>query len=208
MRAGGAAGGPHGADRLAPSHALADLDAHLVEVEVERVETEAVVHGNEAAREEVLGDQRDTTVVDRDHRCTAGGGVVDPGVRRSGLVVDDPAGAEATAGLLPTDRAQERAPPQALRGDRAVERLEHRRLRERASLRLGIEIHHAPRQRQPLNGELTPADTNTTSRVAEGAVRLTNRHRPRLVPGPQLEIEADQRGIPARIAEERDRAAA
>src|ERR1700675_1780317 len=77
--------GPQG---LPADHTLADLDARFVEVKIERVETEAVVHDDEAAREKVLGHQRDAPVVDGDHWSASGSRVVGPAVGSARLAVD------------------------------------------------------------------------------------------------------------------------
>src|SRR5262245_22206613 len=100
MWTGRPTGCAHGADGLPTLDTLAVGDADRVEVEVERVESEAVVEGHEAAREEVVAEQRDAPAVDRDHRRPLRRREVDAGVRRARLAVDDPAGAESSAGLL------------------------------------------------------------------------------------------------------------
>src|SRR2546425_1250158 len=67
-----ATGGADGADGLTTVHPVTVGDRGLLEVEVERVETQSVVDHDQTAWEEEVRHERDTAVVDGDHRRPGG----------------------------------------------------------------------------------------------------------------------------------------
>ncbi len=76
MRSGRTTRRADGPDRLAAldEHTLGHVDA--IEMEVQRVEPEAVVEHHEPACEEEVADHRDPSAIGRYHRRTAVGRVV------------------------------------------------------------------------------------------------------------------------------------
>ena len=181
---------------------LADLDPHLLEVKVQRVQTETVVDDDETAGEEVFGHQRDATAVDRRDRRPSRGGVVGAAVGRPGLAVDDPPRPKAGPRLVAGDRTRERAPPETLRGDGPIEPADGLGLGHRPSLGLGIEIDHRRRQRQSLHGKFAPAHRHHAAQRARRTPGLADLDAPGLAARRQLHVEPDQRAVSLAIANE------
>src|SRR5256712_6425540 len=112
-----------------------------------------MVEYDQAAGEEELADEGRAARVGRDDRGAERRRVVDAPVRRARAAVDDPAGAEACAGLRSRDGAREPAAPEAFGGAGFEQRREPLRLGQRAPFSLGVEVHHRAWEREVLDGE-------------------------------------------------------
>src|SRR2546425_13005775 len=93
VRAGRPTAGPDRPEGLTALDTLALADGHRVEVEVEGVETEAVVEHDQAPGEEEFVDEGHAARVGRDDRSAEGHRVIDPDVPRAPGAVDNPPGA-------------------------------------------------------------------------------------------------------------------
>src|SRR5207244_11891043 len=94
----GAPRASHRADGVAPLHEDAFGHLHAIEVHVERVESLAVVEGHRASAEEEIPDECDPAPVGGDDRRARGCRIVETGVRRAGLAIDDPPRPESLPG--------------------------------------------------------------------------------------------------------------
>src|SRR3989449_6530733 len=95
-----------------------------------------MVEYDQAAGEEELADEGRAARVGRDDRGAERRRVVDAPVWRARAAVDDPAGAEACAGLRSRDGAREPAAPEAFGGDGFEQPREPLRLGQRAPFSL------------------------------------------------------------------------
>ena len=166
-----------------------------------------MVDDDEATREEELGHQRDAPAVGRNDRRPLGRRVVGAAVGRAGEAVDDPARAEAGGGLRPADRPREAAAPESLGSDRPVECLHALALQHRASLGLGVRLHHRGRELEALDREVAPANLYLPPRRPGLALPVEDRDAPRVGAWLLLEVEPHQRRVAARVGEERQRTA-
>ena len=169
------------------------------------MQAEPVVDDDQAAREEEVGDQRDPARVRGDDGRPPRGRVVEPGVRRPGPTVDDPAGAEPVAGARGGDRRREASPPEPLAGDRAEDRTQLRLLRVGPAGRLGVEIHHRRRQREPLHGEAAGTDDEAARQRARLTRPVEHGDLPGVAAGAGLEVDGGQRGGQSRVGKELER---
>src|SRR3989441_6620883 len=111
-----------------------------------------MVEYDQAAGEEELADEGRAARVGRDDRGAERRRVVDAPVRRARAAVDDPAGAEACAGLRSPDGAREPAAPEAFGGDGFEQRREPLRLGPRAPFSPRGEVPHPAWGREGLDG--------------------------------------------------------
>ena len=204
VRARGSAGGPHAPERLGALHTLPLGDRGRVEVEIECVEAETVVEDHQPTWEEELGDEGNPAGIGRDHRCPPRHRIVDAAVGRAGLAIDDPARAESGAGCGRPHGLRELPAPEPLRGNRPVEYREPLALGLRPPLGLGVEIDHRLRQREALQREITPRDQEPSLRAPRLAPLLDDPYPPRMGTRLHLQIDAQERGVTARIREERE----
>jgi hypothetical protein len=126
-------------------------------------------------------------------------------MRRAPLPVDHAAGAESRPHAGAGHGSRERPAPQPVGGHDPVEHRQPLGFVHRPSLRLGIEIHHAPGQRQPLDGEVALRDDDRSSGDLGILARPQDGQPPRLRAGFGLHVEADQRRLPAGVREEMER---
>src|SRR6516164_11117870 len=113
MRTRGASRAPHRPQDRSALHERAFRDVDPLEMHVERIETLAVVEGDETAPEEVVSHQSDPAAVRGHHGGARGRGEVHAGVRRAWLAVDDAAEAEAVGLDVGGDGAGESTAPKA-----------------------------------------------------------------------------------------------
>src|SRR5262249_31740957 len=166
MGARGASGGADHTD-LFPAldhRAFGNVDA--IQMEVERVEAEAVIERDEAAGEEEVADEGHASTVRGHDGSAALGAEVDARMGHPRLAVDDASCAEARSRVLARHRAREESVPQPFRRDGLVERSETRCFGSRAPLDFGIEIHHRCRKGEALNGELARLDYDLAGALA------------------------------------------